>query len=589
MTSHWPATILFFLYACALATIGCQPKGDSTISARPGLTAAPAATEGEIPAALVGGAGDDEPAAEEMPPVDPLTIDEQAALVTRLREDGANVELDKDGQIISLVLGFTDFGDAGVPQLAKLPKLEFLGVDNTKITDAALTDIGRIRSLKILHLRKNNLTGPALKPLAGLAKLEQLDISQLPISDADLTPLKTLKNLDLLNLDHTRVTLEGVVAFAAALPDLEVSAPFGRLVGGAGLTMDPTVTDGQLARLKVLTTLRRLNLSECDKITDAGIAHVAALKQLTWLELGYTQVSDAGLAKLAALKDLELLDLRDTQVTMPAALKLAAALPKLHVLAGFGYVNGASEIRLDAGVTDAEIAHLKLLPNLARITLFQCGQVSDAGLAAVAKLSQVTHLNLGATNFGDPAMTHVAQLTNLKYLNLANTSVSDKGLEQLKGLTSLADLDLSSTAITSAGLKSLAALPLKSLSLATTAVTDAALADVAALKQLEQLNFDETRLDGSGLAVLAKLPNLKTLHVALTHLSDDSLRSIAAMKPLRELDLSGTPISDAGLKHLESAKQLMHISLYGAPVSDQAVAQLQSALPKAKIAHGIGP
>ena len=44
-------------------------------------------------------------------------------------------------------------------------------------------------------------------------------------------------------------------------------------------------------------------------MTDAGLKELAALKNLTTLDLSDTEVTDAGLKELAALKNLTTLDL----------------------------------------------------------------------------------------------------------------------------------------------------------------------------------------------------------------------------------------------------------------------------------------
>lgn len=49
-----------------------------------------------------------------------------------------------------------------------------------------------------------------------------------------------------------------------------------------------------------LPALRRLGLSANHRITDASLAGVAALQQLTWLYVGGTVVTDVGVEQLQA-------------------------------------------------------------------------------------------------------------------------------------------------------------------------------------------------------------------------------------------------------------------------------------------------
>ena len=65
------------------------------------------------------------------------------------------------------------------------------------------------------------------------------------------------------------------------------------------------------------------------KITDAGLKHLAKLKQLTSLDLrSCWRITDGGLKELAKLEQLTKLNLRDTKVTKAGVAQLQKALPK---------------------------------------------------------------------------------------------------------------------------------------------------------------------------------------------------------------------------------------------------------------------
>ncbi len=65
--------------------------------------------------------------------------------------------------------------------------------------------------------------------------------------------------------------------------------------------------------------------------TDAGLAHLSDLTQLTWLDLSRAGVVDAGLARLAGLTQLTSLSLDCTEVTDAGVERLKRALPGLCV------------------------------------------------------------------------------------------------------------------------------------------------------------------------------------------------------------------------------------------------------------------
>jgi YHS domain-containing protein len=87
--------------------------------------------------------------------------------------------------------------------------------------------------------------------------------------------------------------------------------------------------DEQLLKLKAIgLNLRWLDLAGT-KVTDAGLAHLAAMPNLVRLHLQRTAVSDDGLAQLASLGNLEYLNLYGTAVS-DAGLDQLKALPKLR-------------------------------------------------------------------------------------------------------------------------------------------------------------------------------------------------------------------------------------------------------------------
>lgn len=93
------------------------------------------------------------------------------------------------------------------------------------------------------------------------------------------------------------------------------------------------VTDAQLAHLKGLTDLTELHL-EKTKITDKGLEDLRGLTNLEYLNLYGTDVTDKGLANLEGLKKLKHLYLWQTKVTEAGAAKLKKALPGVDVNRG---------------------------------------------------------------------------------------------------------------------------------------------------------------------------------------------------------------------------------------------------------------
>ena len=124
-------------------------------------------------------------------------------------------------------------------------------------------------------------------------------------------------------------------------------------------------------------------------------------------------------------------------------------------------------------VTNAGLAQLDRFPTLRRLGLQANRLDGGGGLEHVAKLGELTMLDLSATMLAD---ADLARITNPKLvvLSIANTEATDRALEAVAKLVHLESLDLAGTKVTDAGLRKLGPLTaLALLDVQDTAVTDA--------------------------------------------------------------------------------------------------------------------
>ncbi|HJZ60475.1 MAG TPA: hypothetical protein VKE74_36365, partial [Gemmataceae bacterium] len=103
------------------------------------------------------------------------------------------------------------------------------------------------------------------------------------------------------------------------------------------LTLNPAqATDAELARLKVLNGvpgLEAVDLSGCEKVTDAGLSHVAALCGVKAVALADTAVTDSGVALLLTrLRDLEAVSLSGCESVSQAVVPYLARQRKLKAV-----------------------------------------------------------------------------------------------------------------------------------------------------------------------------------------------------------------------------------------------------------------
>jgi Leucine-rich repeat (LRR) protein len=176
------------------------------------------------------------------------------------------------------------------------------------------------------------------------------------------------------------------------------------------------MTDDELAVLKKLPHIKDLTLCNT-KVTDAGLANLTDLRQLSRLHLigGF---SDTGLEHVERLPRLRELSLRGTRVTDDG----------LKRLLGFG-----------------RLQHLDLSRT----------QVTDAGLQHLERFTELQHLDLSDTRVTDTGLEHLTQLKELRTLDLHDTKVTDAGLRHLNCLRELGELWLEGTRTTDSGMSEL--------------------------------------------------------------------------------------------------------------------------------------
>lgn len=162
---------------------------------------------------------------------------------------------------------------------------------------------------------------------------------------------------------------------------------------------DCTITDAGLAPVARLKNLTALHL-ERSNVTDAALGHLAGLTGLQYLNLYGTGISDAGLAQLTGLKQLRRIYLWQTNVSFDAAMALEGAIPGLIVNLGFDHPVVARERltqELQRAKQQADDAKAKL--KAAKQQLDWAQKDSEAGAARVADIEKQLK-ELSATSDG---------------------------------------------------------------------------------------------------------------------------------------------------------------------------------------------
>ena len=122
---------------------------------------------------------------------------------------GFKVVLDKKAfrNLRELNVSGTNFGNYGMDQLNKLPKLEVLRAVRCGYAGASIQGLLGCDELKVLDLSGNNFFDDNMKVVGRLKNLEELRLAQiLTLSGECLNSIKLLKQLKLLELEGTKIT-----------------------------------------------------------------------------------------------------------------------------------------------------------------------------------------------------------------------------------------------------------------------------------------------------------------------------------------------------------------------------------------------
>jgi len=283
-----------------------------------------------------------------------------------------------------LDLSFTYVTDRGIERLQLLQQLEELTLDTAEfITDAAMSYLRANARLRKLVLRGTDITDVGLPYIATLTALRSLDLSHTMLGDVGIESLPALTELEELKLGADRIS--GInFNFLKLLPKLKKLSFNGIQRRNGGACWTPLITDLDLDPISLLSGLEELNLG-----VGVGLGRTGKPSgERNCRSAGGIKITDLGLAKLARLKKLKFLDLSGAQLT-PGGLKV-----------------------------------LESLPQLERLSLWNCKALDDSAAPVFAAIPSLTNLDLSDTAAGDATLQTLASLPRLKYLYLTDTKVT---------------------------------------------------------------------------------------------------------------------------------------------------------------------
>jgi hypothetical protein len=220
------------------------------------------------------------------------------------------------------------------------------------------------------------------------------------LTPAGLKPLAGLANLGFLGC-HGELCNDEAMRHIAAIPRLRMLMGQGTVASDIGFT--------SLSRSQ---TIEYIWGRECPNLGGRGFTALAAMPALKGLAVSCKNVDDAALSSLPRFPSLRGLLPMDA---LDAAFRHIGRCERLESLwcmycrdtgdEATGYITGLSELKTYyAGatqITDRSLEILGRMPSIESLEFWECGGISDAGLAHLASLPRLRKISVG----GSPRVT----------------------------------------------------------------------------------------------------------------------------------------------------------------------------------------
>ncbi|HEX5271354.1 MAG TPA: hypothetical protein VFW33_12735 [Gemmataceae bacterium] len=349
-------------------------------------------------------------------------------------------------QLEQVSVGGDDVTDAGLSALVRCQSLHSVILTTKKTTDAGVKELAKLPKLRWLHLGFTTLSGSAFEAFAGSKTLEHLTLEYVDgLTDDGVKHLAGVPNLIELKIGKGFEKSSLTAAAIKAIVDVRVPARFEfdmRLLDDdlfeslvkKGWLYGPT-PPGLRGYEKPATPEKvRVIMLDDSKVTDKGMRAVLNCTNVESLHLQNTGVTDETFKQLSGFKKLDYLSLESTKITA-AGLDAIAGLPIKHI--------GLQGIEL----TEDAFKALGKMTSLEVLWLSRAKMKAE-WLKHVAALPKLRDLNLLGADFDDAAAKYVVTMPGLKSLTLNDTKLGDAGFTELLKAPQLESLYMDGTKVT---------------------------------------------------------------------------------------------------------------------------------------------
>jgi Leucine-rich repeat (LRR) protein len=331
--------------------------------------------------------------------------------------------------------------DELLQQISVFQKLDEVSVHGQAVTDRSFAAIRGMPDLKTVNIEACDITDTAMEHLATLPNLEDLTLRGVGVTDKGLAHLWKLPKLTSLTIEFTQITPEAIKTFQDSRPDCVVGfVPVGgkREMEAAKGIMRRDANILYDADTRLVTALIFSMDEKPWRPQDWAL--LSAIPEIQAVSIDGLDSATEGVRQVQKLPNVERLVLESMPVT-PSDFDQLAAYPKLVDL----------EYKPE-DLSDAQLAAIGKLTNLRKLKIeADAGMVTRRGIAALAQLKQLKHLQLSSVAFVDDDLEPLAGLESLTVLDLSSTPVTDGALDHLLQLPKVNELILNETQISGAG------------------------------------------------------------------------------------------------------------------------------------------
>ena len=364
-----------------------------------------------------------------------------------------------------LDLSHTRVTDGGLTVLRELPALQSLNLVMTAVTDAGLQNLVHCHALQRLHLMWTRTGDGAIRALAGKEHFTHL-WSGNNVTDEGLAFLHDIPAFKLWRGGEVRMGIlqneivPNQLSLRGAITDAGVAGLRG-LDGLCVLHLDDCALSDATSALEPLVDLPHLTKLGLDP-KDSWMPTIARLRALRFLGMQDATITDDGFVALGASQSIEYIWGRRSYglhergfralSRMPALRGLSTSLRNVSddALALLPEFPSLGEL-MPMDVPDAGYRHIGRCRDLEQLLLMYCRDTTDAATDHITGLSKLTRYFNSYTTITDHTPQLLSHMDSLQSITFdACNNLTNAGIASLARLPGLQELRVSGNALTPA-------------------------------------------------------------------------------------------------------------------------------------------